>query len=348
MQSKDFGLRNLSNKTLCNIISHLFSNNNTTVVTAIIFPAVIKGFYQHNKDVRKEYVKLFIIVVGYFKYLVFFHYFLHRADYCNFQSLITEQDEMESVMENLIHIQARQRQKGFSQISKLAIGCPNFTILLPFCMHAFFEESDSNLIDEAINALASICSTLSWEQYYKQLINVTKIMSTHRDKEKVLIKAFCKILDFFTFSDSSLFSITRTFSKKLIPKLHSFLVEKKTRNESVYEIVRVPVALALVKVLMKLPTLFNIEFPRVITILSNQCASRTHSVFTTARNTLVEIAVLVGPSFFSFMLAELTRALARGFQRHYLGLVVHLILEEVVSHWQIGQIDPCIEDLLKV
>jgi hypothetical protein len=67
--------------------------------------------------------------------------------------------------------------------------------------------------------------------------------------------------------------IHRVMTTRFLPQLHRHLMENKT-----FEMVRAPVALAIVRLLMHLPKqALAREFPRLLTVLCNQCASRVAS-----------------------------------------------------------------------
>lgn len=172
-------------------------------------------------------------------------------------------------------------------------------------------------------------------------------------------------------SDVSLkMKIRDAISTKLIPQLREFISErgtKKQEKERAQEaalqmndptadesqkgtLLRVPVAMALVKLLKKLPQdIVVIQFPRLLTVLVGHLNSRNQTARDVTRSTLVSILDTMGPSYFWFMLTELKQALTRGFQMHVLGYVVHSMLVSLSNaDLEVGAIDYCVDLLMEI
>ncbi|TPX60594.1 hypothetical protein PhCBS80983_g01757 [Powellomyces hirtus] len=132
---------------------------------------------------------------------------------------------------------------------------------------------------------------------------------------------------------------------KLLPTLQKY-VEKQDDNTIP---MRVPLALAIAKLLQKLPaSSMHVPLAKLITTMCNFLRSRGQDARDCTRDTLVKIAVLLGPSFFPFILKELEGALTRGYQLHVLGFTVHSIMMNLVPSLQPGDLDPCVDEVVRV
>jgi len=149
--------------------------------------------------------------------------------------------------------------------------------------------------------------------------------------EKVQVPKFNKIHD--------------TVVNRLIPELYNYLTQKDELNV----IVRTPVALAIVKLLKNLPTeSMNEQLPKLLLNLCQILKSRQQEARDSTRDTLVKIANLLGPAYFSFIVTELQTTLLRGYQLHVLGYTIHSLLYSLVPTLEPGDIDDCMEPLVDI
>ncbi|KAI9002646.1 armadillo-type protein [Gaertneriomyces semiglobifer] len=132
---------------------------------------------------------------------------------------------------------------------------------------------------------------------------------------------------------------------KLLPSLQTYL--EKDEPESI--VVRVPIALAVAKVLLRLPSKsLDAHLPKLITTMCNFLKSRGQEIRDTTRDTLVKIAALLGSRYFPFILKELERVLTRGYQLHVLGYTLHSLLVHFVPSAPPGTLDACMADIVRV
>ncbi|GBB97092.1 hypothetical protein RclHR1_02910020 [Rhizophagus clarus] len=126
----------------------------------------------------------------------------------------------------------------------------------------------------------------------------------------------------------------------LIPDLKQYLTQHD--NESV--IVRVPIALAITKLLKALPeTSLRLNLPGLLTTICQILRSRQQDARDTTRDTLSKISTFLGPLYFSFIVKELRSALTRGYQLHILGFTLHTLLANLVPNLQVGDLDYCLQ-----
>lgn len=145
----------------------------------------------------------------------------------------------------------------------------------------------------------------------------------------------------------------------VIANLHKILVQKMQNdgelkiNKSKYaeddEILRVPIALAMVKLLQNLPKgALQKYLPGILLKVCNFLKSRSVDIRNTARDTLVKIQLTLGPRYFPFILSELRGTLRKGYQRHVLCYTVHQLLSNMESSVKQGDIDVCLHSLQQV
>ncbi|ETM34075.1 hypothetical protein L914_18760 [Phytophthora nicotianae] len=132
---------------------------------------------------------------------------------------------------------------------------------------------------------------------------------------------------------------------QVLPMLYSYLFKgvaskksSKSRDDdgestSVSEeavSVRVPLALAVVKVLRRLRAeTFQRELPKLLLKFANLLKSKDEAVRVSARTTLVRIAVELGSSFLLPIVEELRHTLRDGYMVHVLSFTVHALLEKL-------------------
>lgn len=89
-------------------------------------------------------------------------------------------------------------------------------------------------------------------------------------------------------------------------------------------------------------------FYRILLKVCHFLRSRSVSIRSTARDTLVKILLSLGTRFFPYILTELRGTLNRGYQRHVLCSTVHLLLKRIEGKIQPGDVDVCLTSLQEV
>ena len=133
--------------------------------------------------------------------------------------------------------------------------------------------------------------------------------------------------------------LAEEISKNFLPVLSEYLHKKDDATVSL----RVPVAISIVKLLRIMPEeMMKVKLPAVLTDLSHILRSRAQDDRDMTRKTLSEIALLLGPQYFSFILKEMRGSLQRGYQKHVLSYTVHHILVTMVPKLEPGALDYCV------
>ena len=154
--------------------------------------------------------------------------------------------------------------------------------------------------------------------------------------------------------------IHRTVTLAVLPQLHKCLTkeakadgEHKHATSGKYaeddEILRVPLALAMVKLLQQLPgDSMDRNLPGILLKVCRFLASRAKDIRVAARTTLTKIIQSLGPSYFGFVITEMRSTLKRGYQLHVLCYSLWDILKSTVPQLQTGDLDSSIVTLTEV
>lgn len=121
------------------------------------------------------------------------------------------------------------------------------------------------------------------------------------------------------------------------------------REQEAREVLRVPIALAIVKLLQKLPG--DALKQNLTGVLLKVCVflrSKIESTRRAARETMLEVLIVLGTGYLHKILTELCQLLTRGYQMHVLIFTVHALIVGVSNIIKPGDIDPCLKNILEV
>ncbi|XP_041978665.1 small subunit processome component 20 homolog [Aricia agestis] len=156
--------------------------------------------------------------------------------------------------------------------------------------------------------------------------------------------------------------IIKSLTTGLLPQLNR-AIGKLTEHEESHKVnrrktgfirqeedmLRVPIALALVKLLQRLPgEILKHQLPGIIIKLCSFLKSPLKQVRITARDIVKKIMLTVGTSYLGILLEHLTLLLTRGFQVHVLVATIHTVLEALKSDFKPGDINDNINYILDV
>jgi len=161
---------------------------------------------------------------------------------------------------------------------------------------------------------------------------------------------------------STAIKIIKAISIGLLPQLNMNLAQysesdrshKMNKKQTEYdkeemEILKIPVALAVVKLLKKLPeNMLEENLQSVFMKLCTFLKSRLESVRRVTRETLQNIMITLGTSYMSMLLNEMTALLTQGFQVHVLIYTIHAIFVSLSEHFKKGHMDSCLPYILEV
>ncbi|XP_026828311.1 small subunit processome component 20 homolog [Ooceraea biroi] len=156
--------------------------------------------------------------------------------------------------------------------------------------------------------------------------------------------------------------VVSSISNGLLPQLHRSIVSK-TRQDSKHKInrkkitseieeddlLRVPIALALVKLLQKLPeSLLNANLPGIFIKLCTFLKSRMESVRRVTREILQKIMITLGPKYLHHLLNEMNALLTKGYQVHVLVYTIQSVLLALKPYFQKFDINNNLQSILSV
>lgn len=133
--------------------------------------------------------------------------------------------------------------------------------------------------------------------------------------------------------------VVRSLTRQLIPSLFRILRELSTntahkvnkeekRLKEKQDMIRIPLALPIMKLLQKLPEKFLKQYlSQVVLKVSSFLKSSLKQVRATARHTLKEILLILGVNHLETVVENLSGILCKGFQLHVLSVTVHTLID---------------------
>ncbi|OQR92919.1 U3 small nucleolar RNA-associated protein [Achlya hypogyna] len=269
-----------------------------------------------------------------------------------------------------VHRRARALQRLRSSLDAGKLPLSNTTVvnvLVPLLTHVIYEttnKAQEAMATDAAQCLGSAASLLSWSHYYGLIRNLLKQIPGRPESENVIIAAVCAIIDHFHFEGSVVCEgwdkvavaardpdeaeathVQSVMRDSLVPMLQSHLTkgerkkgkaktgEKDAQSTTAGDFaLRVPVALAIVKVLRRLPPrTFHAELPKLLIQVTKLQRSKDESVRSSSRQTLVKIALELGPSYLAPIVNELEHSLTMGYMVHVLSYTLFAILDKVAE-----------------
>ncbi|XP_059834550.1 small subunit processome component 20 homolog [Hypanus sabinus] len=153
--------------------------------------------------------------------------------------------------------------------------------------------------------------------------------------------------------------IQDTVTENFLPKLQKCLIAKVTRDDqhklvksklvNDEELVRIPVAFAMIKLMQTLPKeVMEQNLPSILIKVCMLLQNRAQEIRDVARNTLTKIIETLGPRYLLYLLKEMQSALTKGFQVHVLTYTVYMVLKSLEPRLSSGDLDPCIDNLIAI
>ncbi|KAL1966904.1 hypothetical protein VTN77DRAFT_3648 [Rasamsonia byssochlamydoides] len=346
------------------------------LVDDVLLPALHNGVRQKSELVRSEFVS----ALG---HLVKLNPTMPSVQ--DMYVLLVGGDEEASFFNNVLHIQQHRRQRSLRRLAAEAakgiIQASNITsIFIPLIEHFVFnqaeDESAHNLAAESVTTIGALAEWLEWSQFRATFRRYRGYMQSKHELEKNIIRLLGRMTDALSTASRqknakedvndvemdgvepslpakcrlatslpSSSKVTAELTTQFIPFLTDYVHHKDESEVSL----RLPVAVTTIKLLKLLPEEeMALRLPSVLLDICNILRSRAQESRDVARKTLGEIAIILGPSYFGYILKELKSALAKGYQLHVLGFTVHSILVATTDEFRQGDLDHCLEDLVNV
>ncbi|XP_054298959.1 small subunit processome component 20 homolog isoform X2 [Pongo pygmaeus] len=154
-------------------------------------------------------------------------------------------------------------------------------------------------------------------------------------------------------------NIQGTITGDILPRLHKCLASTTKREEehklikskvvNDEEVVRVPLAFAMVKLMQSLPQeVLEANLPSILLKVCALLKNRAQEIRDIARSTLGKIIEDLGVHFLQYVLKELQTTLVRGYQVHVLTFTVHMLLQGLTNKLQVGDLDSCLGIMIEI
>jgi U3 small nucleolar RNA-associated protein 20 len=373
--SASFGLRRFIDRT-CTDPDTEFE----ALINDVLFPSLQYGIRQKSELIRSEVVA----VIGYFVKLnptrpsvQDMHVLLVGDD--------EEASFFTNILHIQQHRRQRALRRLAGDAAQGSIQASNLgTIFIPLIEHFVFEdaadENAHNLIAEGVATLGALSEWLEWGQFRANFRRYRSYMASKPEKEKNILRLLGRMSDALSSamkrkkatmgqtddqtegdenkmeiveqpmctlakSVPSLAKVATELTTNFIPFLTKYIHHKQEKEMSL----RLPASITTVKLLMILPEEeLAIRLPPVLQDVCTTLKSKAQDSRDTARKTLNELSLLLGPVYFGYILKELRNVLARGYQLHVLSFTVHSMLVYTTDHFKQGDLDYCLKDLVAV
>uniref|UniRef100_A0A4W3JBA5 UTP20 small subunit processome component n=1 Tax=Callorhinchus milii TaxID=7868 RepID=A0A4W3JBA5_CALMI len=153
--------------------------------------------------------------------------------------------------------------------------------------------------------------------------------------------------------------IQETVTNSILPKLHKCLIAKVQREEqhklvkskivNDEELIRIPLAFAMVKLMQALPKeVMEGNLPSILMKVCILLRNRAQEMREAARKTLTKIIETLGPKYLLYLLKEMQSILTHGYQVHVLTYTINMLLKALITKLESGDLDSCMEILIKI
>lgn len=231
-------------------------------------------------------------------------------------------------------------------------------------------KSQESIQTEAAVCVGRAAGLLGWSHYLALVRRLLKSIDGHVEIENAIIVTICAVIDNYHFSapgavvgwekasaarkaathattDVDNSKVQDSMEKQVLPMLLKYLFKGVTAKgkakaasthfdddvvSSQAVTVRVPLALAIVKVLRRLrAATFYVEYPKLLMSFTKLLKSKDESIRSSARTTLVKITMELGIEYLLPVVEELQHTLRDGYMVPILCNTLHSILEKVTT-----------------
>ncbi|ANZ73138.1 BA75_01089T0 [Komagataella pastoris] len=354
------------------------------ILKAVVLPHLKEGLLNENILVQTEYIGVLRSIVSvshHFDELNDLKVLIAQTKESSVFNPLQVAEQQESDEEkvdffnDIVNIQTCCR---FSALKKLREHRQDLSVdnlyeyILPVVETVCFsqDEKHEQLATEATNTMAHLSSVLIWSQFKllirKHLARLKREPTVDGLRSNInIIVALAKsmfqsvenyrkgnlLLTFREYpTDAELnFFVKRTLLPSMIRRLNVPSVQEDEEQNTA--LIRVPLSLGMVSAVLCLDEQSMIaELPGVLTGICQQLRCKIESVRDAVREYLGRIAVLLGASYFKFIIKELKGALSRGAHVHILSytlyhLMVHITKNDHLAH---GDMDDCAQLIIDI
>ncbi|KAK5946013.1 U3 snoRNP protein [Knufia obscura] len=334
------------------------------LLSAVLLQAIRKHIKDDSETVRADFAELLGAVVQYWK---------TQDRLRDMEVLLVGNDDEASFFTNILHIQQHRRNRAIrrliTEVETGTISAENIAdyflpLLQKFATDTSTSESAQATKGQSIASMSVLLQWLDWKTFRRVFRQYRPSPDTKNEDDKVDVRLLDHAADALTDAvgkrsagsqegpvphlTTSLPTndvIAQELKNNFIPKLAE-LSHYKDEGEISQ---RIPAAVVAVKLIKLLPAddIPLLATPVVLDV-AQVLRSRTQETRDLARNKLAEIVILLGSSSMEFVLKELRTALTQGYQLHVLSYTMHTIFLATAKQRMIGDLDYCLEDLVKV
>lgn len=343
----------------------------------IVMPSIYSGARDPSATVRREYLRVFGFLLTVMP---------DWAPVADLGGLMSERQEDTSEPTFFFDILSPATSRQLEALRTLEaansakeMSSQNLTqFFIPLLEHFIFGRADGSddhgLGAQATSTIASLAMSLQWAHWRSTFHRYSSYIESRPEMQKHTIRLLGRFSGALINSldrpepghmeaeqpDEVSLPVSQKRLRQTAPKTPQLVIDvldyflpplvkhlhEKDESEVSY---RVPVGVVIVKLLKLLPPeQMEQKLAGVLTDICHILRSKAWESREMARDTLVKIAVTLGPSCFRFILKELRGALTRGYQLHVLSYTMHSILVAVVPTLAPGDLDHCLPAIVTV
>uniref|UniRef100_A0A8C3DQV7 UTP20 small subunit processome component n=1 Tax=Corvus moneduloides TaxID=1196302 RepID=A0A8C3DQV7_CORMO len=249
--------------------------------------------------------------------------------------------------ENMKHMQIHRRARALRKLAKqlteekLVLSSKSLqNYIMPYATTAIFSEKmlkHENMVTASVEVVGAVCRHLSWSAYLYHLKHFIHVLQTGQIGTKLGVSLLETVLECIV--SCSLKKVKRDEEHKL--------VKSNVVNDD--EVVRVPLAFAMVRMMQCLPQeVMEANLPSILLKVCTFLRNRFQEIRDVARNTLIKIMEVLGVHYLLYILKEMRSALIHGYQLHVLTFTVNLLLKGLATRLSAGDLDPCLDILIEI
>jgi len=307
----------------------LKKNHLDTLVRPVLVPALRAGLKCSSSQVRKSVMNVVAALSG----------FVAKVEeddlYADLAVLIDSDNLENDFFHSLVHLQTHRQALCLQNLRQaleegsISVSLDSIVdIVLPITLHMVLEESTSKiemLEGQETRMLGYIAGMMPWSYYVELLSHLLELCAKNENLQQRVLQAVCIVVDAFHFKPEEE-EVSDTIQRRILRQLERFM-RLKTRGEGGRGQLRVPVSVAVTKVILKLPEKQRqAHLPRVLHSVCDVLRSTNLKLRNQAREALTAIALELGPSYFQNIFDVLGTLLNEGYKLHVRNFTIHHLL----------------------
>jgi U3 small nucleolar RNA-associated protein 20 len=337
----------------------------------VLLPALYSGARESSETVRREHLRVFSML------LTIMPNWGSIADLVALQPDQSEEGTEPPFFFNILSPAVSRQLEALRSLETANLthemGSQNLTqFFLPLLEHFIYgRESgsdDHGLGAQAVDTIGKLAMSLDWKHYRTTLGRYISYIGSRQEFQKQTMRLLGKVTDALVASapqneDDAMEvdepavkqrlaatlpgqgKLNTDIAEMVLPPLMKHLHEKDESEVSF----RVPVGVVIVNLMRILPEeQMSQRLAGVLTDICHILRSKSVESRDLARDTLVKISVILGPTYFGFILKELRSSLKRGYELHVLSYTMHSIMLATLPQVKPGGLDYCLPNIVMI